>query len=401
MKKKSKKSPLGWKKEKGKDNFTYYFKESVAKRFKIKKIEFIGFDAQPIGLFLYKTGGGFNRNQSNKVGGDFVLTFLSAKYKREIKLSIFANGHGTRNLKILKNSVSISLPFDNFFKLLENLGDEIKENKNNIIEKRLSVIFPKEFKNNFSDGGTTDSKLNDVSLENLEENDHESIGKFIKKYISLNSDNNEVLKNLQTDLVISGRKKSLDSVIKKFEKHLINKKFDEKKWQKFLHEEVFFFNSNYIESIREANVNIGKVEERERKPDFVWIDIYGFLDVFEIKTPFTDILSKGKDTSHDNYFFSREASKAISQIEKYILYLERNVEGFEKYLTKKTKNPFSVLKPKAFLIIGRSREINSNPSKKNDFRLLRRSFKNLELMTFDELLDNLKSLSSKFEKDTK
>ena len=36
-----------------------------------------------------------------------------------------------------------------------------------------------------------------------------------------------------------------------------------KKWQKFLHEEVFFFISNYIESIREADANFGKNEEQK------------------------------------------------------------------------------------------------------------------------------------------
>jgi hypothetical protein len=58
------------------------------------------------------------------------------------------------------------------------------------------------------------------------------------------------------------------------------------------------------------------------------------------------------------------------------------------------------LKPKAFLIIGSSKELKNNENKKKDFRLLRRLFKNIELITFDELLDNLKSLASKFENNT-
>ncbi len=217
----------------------------------------------------------------------------------------------------------------------------------------------------------------------------------------MNSDNDTALKDLQTDLVIQGKKKTLEQVIKKFEKHLENKNFDEKKWQKFLHEEVFFFVSNYVESIREANVNFGNTDEGEKKPDFVWIDIYGFLDVFEIKTPQTNILAKRIDDSHKNYYFSSAAAKAISQIEKYILFLEKNVKNFEKYLSKQTKIPFSVLKPKAFLIIGNSKELESNADKKKDFRVLRRLFKNIEFITFDELLDNLKNLANKFDKSAK
>lgn len=398
--KKVKKVPLGWKKE-GTD-FTYYFKSTVAKRFGIKKMEFLGFAKRPVGLSLYETGGGFNFRQSNKIGGSHFLEFLKARYKRAIKLVVFSSGSGSTYFRLQKTSVSISLSFENFTELLKDLGDEIKKEKDLLIRKRLVKYFPNE--RDFQDAGsahqTANSKLNDINLNALDDTEHQAVGEFIKRYISLNADNDEVLKNLQTDLIIEGRKKTLDQVIKKFEKHIKDRNYDEKKWQKFLHEEVFFFLSNYIESIREANVNFGKNEGGAKKPDFVWIDIYGFLDVFEIKTPFTDILGKRIDKSHDNYYFSSDAAKAISQIEKYILFLERNTEGFEKYLSKQTKIPFSVLKPKAFLIIGNSKDLESNPEKKKDFRVLRRLFKNIEFITFDELLDNLKNLSSKFEKAT-
>ena len=398
--KKPKKVPLGWKRE-GED-FAYYFKGTVAKRFGIKKIEFLGFKKRPVGLSLYDSGGGFNFRQSNKIGGSHFLEFLKSRYKRPVKLTVFSSGSGASYFKLQKTSVAVSLSFENFTELLKDLGDEIKEKKELVIKKRLAKYLPKEkeFQDTQSFQETANAKLNDINLNALDDTDHEAVGSFIKRYISLNADNDQVLKNLQTDLVIQGRKKTLDKVIKKFEKHIKDKKYDEKKWQKFLHEEVFFFLSNYIESIREANVNFGKDEGGAKKPDFVWIDIYGFLDVFEIKTPFTDILGKRIDKSHDNYYFSSDASKAIAQIEKYILFLERNTEGFEKYLSKQTKIPFSVLKPKAFLIIGNSKGLEGNPEKKKDFRVLRRLFKNIEFVTFDELLDNLKNLASKFEKTT-
>jgi hypothetical protein len=298
--------------------------------------------------------------------------------------------------------VSLSLPFKVFAELLKDLGDEIKGKKAEVVEGRLSRYFPKEkeFKHTEAVAQSANAKLNDINLNNLDKNDHEAVARFIKSYISLNSDNDRVLENIQTELVIEGRKKTLDQVIKKFEKYIKDKDFDEKKWQKFLHSDVFYFLSNYVESVREADVNFGKADEGAKKPDFVWIDTYGFLDVFEIKTPFTEILGKRIDASHDNYYFSRSSSIAISQIEKYILFLESNIKGFETYLARKTRVPFSVLRPKAFLIIGRSKEFEGNEAKKRDFRVLRRLFKNIEFITFDELLDNLKSLSNKFEKIT-
>jgi hypothetical protein len=391
------KNLIGWKKRKS--NYIYYFKSSVSKRFNIKRINFIGFKTIPVGLFLYKTGGGFNRQQSNKIGGDFLLYFLSRRYKKGIKLYVY-NDKKNPSFKELKKDISINLSLENFLEILKNLGDEIKEKRECIIEKRLSKFFPKEFKDERNDEKTISSKLNEINLNKLKSVDHNILISFIKKYLDL-SINNKDLEKLQTDLVIQGKKKTLNDVIKKFEKHINNKDCGEKKWQKFLHEEVFFFLSNYVESIREADINFGKIDEGEKKPDFIWIDLYGFLDVFEIKTPFTDILAKRIDNSHKNYYFSTSASKAIAQIEKYTLFIERNIDNFTKYLSGKTKIPFSVLKPKAFLIIGNSKELEKNTEKKRDFRLLRRLFKNIEFITFNELLDNLKSLASKFDKDKK
>jgi hypothetical protein len=327
----AKKVLKGWKKSQG--QYTYFFKPTTAKFFKIKKICFFGFKEQPAGLALYKTGGGFNMRMANKVGGSILLRYLYEKFKKEIKLNIYKN---TINQIIEgKKAITVKVSFKSFLELLTDLGNDINRNKSRIIYNKLTQCFPDKFKTN-SDSESVDSKLFDINLNKLNKDDHDAISRFIKKYLSGES-NNQTFKKLQTDLIIQGHKKTLDQVIKKFEKHLTEKFFDEKKWQKFLHSEVFFFMSNYVESIREANVNFGKTDEGEKKPDFVWIDLYGFLDVFEIKTPFTEILCKRIDGSHKNYYFSSSASKAISQIEKYIMFLEKNVEGFEKYLSCQTK----------------------------------------------------------------
>lgn len=388
-----KKSLVGWKRE-GK-GFAYYFKETVAKRLRIKKIEFLGFKDRPVGFSLYKTGGGFNKKQSNKIGGDFLLTFLANKYKKVTTLVIDSESEKSY-IRVLKRNVVIGLGIKAFSDVLKDLGDEIKEKRELIVEKRLARYLPDHFRSSEEISHTPAVKLSEVDLNNLENSGHEAIAEFIKRYFVLNG-GEHIAEKLRTELVIQGQKRTLDDVIRKFEEHIIDKDFDEKNWQKFLHEEVFFFISSYVESIREANVNFGSTQEGEKKPDFVWIDIYGFLDVFEIKTPFTDILARRIDKSHKNYYFSSDAAKAISQIEKYILFLEKNASGFESYLSRQTKVPFSVLKPKAFLIIGNSKEFEGSVDKKRDFRLLRRLFKNIEFITFDELLDNLRNLLSKFE----
>ena len=160
-----------------------------------------------------------------------------------------------------------------------------------MVMKKLANIFPQELSSD-QQNDNAGTKLGEININALDEIGHEAVADFIKRYITLNSENDEVLKKLQTNLVLQGQKKTLDQVIAKFEARLGDDSLDEKDWQKFLHEEVFYFLTNYVESIRETNVSFGMAGERERKPDFVWIDLYGFLDVFEIKNTSDRNISK-------------------------------------------------------------------------------------------------------------
>jgi len=53
-----------------------------------------------------------------------------------------------------------------------------------------------------------------------------------------------------------------------------------------------------------------------------------------------------------------------------------------------------VIRPRAVLIIGHSRQLDT-PEKMTDFRVLRMSLKNVEIVTYDELLQRLKNQMSK------
>lgn len=376
--------------------YQYIFKEGVAKKYHLKKLEFIGFNEQPKGLSLYETGGGFNFRQSKKIAGDVFLSFLSEKYKRNISFQIFQNEKQKAIIKITANSVRIKISLSSFRRIIENLGKEISNQNSKLIQARINETFQGKTSIDVPFINMPKNALADVKYSGLTKEDHRAVLDFYEKYIHENSETEE-FKNLSKKFIIEGNKETLKKVIRRFEIRLKNIKFNETKWQNFLHTEVFPFISNYHESIRESDVNTGQEKNGEKKPDFVWIDIYGFIDVFEIKTPHTDILARRIDKSHDNYYFSSDASKAISQIEKYVLFLERNVIKYKKYMEKLTSMPFSVLKPKAILIIGNSKEYDNNDKKKEDFRLIRRALKNIEIITFNELLDNLKSIESKIQ----
>ncbi|PKA06494.1 Shedu immune nuclease family protein [Leptospira harrisiae] len=393
MKKKSiKKKKYGWKKTK--TGFEYFFTEGRSKQYKAKKITFIGCKTIPNGLSLLSTGGGFNQKQSKKIGGDILLKYLANRFKKKLNITITADDK--LSIKESGSVLSIKLSLTKFLSILRNLGNEIEQSSAYTIESKLYTVFKSNLFSKVWEIDPPEKILKSIDITDLTDSDHKSIINFYEKYTEAYKENKEV-SALVKKLIIKGKKETLNQVIVDFEKNLNDLSFDEKKWQSFLHNKVFYFIANYVESIRETDVNIGQLKNGEKKPDFVWIDIYGFLDVFEIKTPNTEIIAKRIDTSHKNYYFSSDISKAVSQIEKYVLFLERNVENYRKLIEKKTSITFSILKPKAFLIVGNTQSINSNPSKKEDFRLLRRSLKNVEIITYNELLDNLKSLAKKIE----
>lgn len=112
-------------------NYHYIFKEGVAKKYRLNKLEFIGFHEQPKGLSLYETGGGFNFRQSKKIAGDVFLSYLSEKYKRNISIQIFQNEKHKSSFKITEKSVRIKISLSAFRRIIENLGREISSQNSN------------------------------------------------------------------------------------------------------------------------------------------------------------------------------------------------------------------------------------------------------------------------------
>ena len=118
------------------------------------------------------------------------------------------------------------------------------------------------------------------------------------------------------------------------------------------------------------------------------IDVYNFLDIYEIKKPTTNLLKH--DASRDNYYWDTELSKAISQVENYIDEISKNALSFRDLIKKKKGIDIRVIKPRAFIIAGHSKQLD-NVTKEENFRLLNTSLKNIEVILYDDLLSSLKN----------
>jgi hypothetical protein len=122
------------------------------------------------------------------------------------------------------------------------------------------------------------------------------------------------------------------------------------------------------------------------------VDIYNFVDVFEIKRHSTKILVS--DESRENYYWSSEISPAISQCENYTDELVLNSKEYAEKIRKRYKVPIKVIRPKGFIIAGTRKQLDTE-KKQEDYRRLSRSLKNTEFILYDELLDNLKNIHKK------
>lgn len=150
----------------------------------------------------------------------------------------------------------------------------------------------------------------------------------------------------------------------------------------------------YILAKRE--VDIKKVDNYKKRPDFLLVDANGYVDVLEIKIPNKQILTENP-SYRNNYIPVRELTGAVQQIQKYIQCLNAwGTEGEEKlYSILKDELPDTVkpkiLNPQGFLLLGRSKDFNKY--QRNDFELIKRQYKNVaDIMTYDDLLDRVNNI---------
>jgi len=122
-------------------------------------------------------------------------------------------------------------------------------------------------------------------------------------------------------------------------------------------------------------------------PDFLLVDQFQFVDIFEIKKPDFDVVKY--DKSHDNYYWSTETVKAISQVEKYIFDIEKHSDSLMNNFREKGID-LQIIRPRGFVLIGKRNDLENQKSKK-DFRILNSSLKNVQVIFYDDFLDSIKN----------
>lgn len=109
------------------------------------------------------------------------------------------------------------------------------------------------------------------------------------------------------------------------------------------------------------------------------------VSIIEIKTPSTDLL--GTEYRNDVFCPSKELSGSIIQIRKQKDNLMKEYDHIRRKSLIKGKD-FDAYDPKSYIIIGNSSKLNS--IELESFELFRNSLKDIEIITFNELIEKLK-----------
>lgn len=153
--------------------------------------------------------------------------------------------------------------------------------------------------------------------------------------------------------------------------HLVNDtSSNESVLQAHLQKNPWMFGSEYSELLDRRKWT------RDNSLDFMLRrTVDDFLEIIEIKTPFSDPLLI-YDKSHDSWYPSAKLSSVLGQVMRYIEEVERNRDSIL------CKDGFDTLKIRARVIIGR----NGQEAHQIALRNLNDHLHRIEIITFDQLL---------------
>lgn len=151
---------------------------------------------------------------------------------------------------------------------------------------------------------------------------------------------------------------------------------DEEVWQKFFSKNSWILGADFVEVLDERRIDV------ENITDYLLKSFDGFVDIVELKLPTAPFWT-------DENIPRSELTGASMQCNRYILQTERKINDLE--FNKKIQNT-PIVKPRITLIYGRSQSWGDN--EKEAYRVLNSSYSNLNIITYDHLLERAKRLIS-------
>lgn len=173
------------------------------------------------------------------------------------------------------------------------------------------------------------------------------------------------------------RRLEIEDAISKFE-NLLETSDKEKDFEDWCVKNSWVFGNYYV-----ATDDIHQISNAERVDRLIKNAINQYRDIIEFKKPSLEVLCY--DSGHQNYYFSSEVSKAISQVINYadIFTLEAH-SGLHRH------EEIVSYYPKSIIVIGRSCNFNSEQIKA--LHALNSRLNGISVKTYDDLLAQAKAL---------
>jgi len=152
----------------------------------------------------------------------------------------------------------------------------------------------------------------------------------------------------------------------------------EDSWQIWIYKHNWLFGANYQKAISKQKISISGI-----MPDYLFPTIDSFVDILEIKLPGFEVIEE--DPSHQgSWRWSKETNTAIGQVVNYVCEIERLRYEIETAIKKKYDRIVSLLKPRAFILIGQSSSWSME--KMEGLRKLNHSLHGIEVLTYTDLV---------------
>lgn len=259
--------------------------------------------------------------------------------------------------------------------------------KNYLVSKYPQLQFDHKETNNNKD--LIFRNLNKKLLEKMTADDVEKLGQFYVEAANKFS-RPDIVKRMVIGLQKNAQLVSLQEIIKIYEK-LLQENPAESSWQNFFNSYITLFDNRYAYKLDYKNITTGIT----KYPDLVLVDIYGYIDFYELKKSGMPLLQY--DGNHKTFYWSKELSMTIAQASDYLQKAKENSISYAKAIKEETATEESegldvnIINPRAIIVAGTKAELNT-PKKRHHFKNLRESLKDIDFVLYDELLDRLKNL---------
>lgn len=361
----------------------YYIVDSNNSDFLNSPIVLEGFDKFPTGF--YRQGWGLTS------AGNSILREVHKKYSKKISLTV--STISAEKLDTRGKEIKLTIPHKQLTRVGQTVRS-IKQESNEAISVEVQHYLGKTFRQfkelKFTEAGYIPGRLAEILeakklKDKLSAEDVQALEEFIPEYLSSITGTLKAKKKLKVvfDALDAGKTIYLTKVLREFRNKLNRRVQNEQSWQDFLSEYILVLRHNYGEVLEKESVSL-----EGKYPDFMLVDPYGYLDIYEIKKPSTALMSF--DKSRNNNYWSVELSKAIAQIENYVHQAQRHSDSLSNDIKRSKGIDVNVVRPRGYIIAGLRSELDT-PKKRDDFRILSSSLKNADVILYDDLIDSLEA----------